>query len=68
LLYRRCCFGALLRERLRRVWGRLNGFKPGGREAYEHRFVLVRPDQHVAWAGDDLPSDVSALLRQVTGT
>jgi hypothetical protein len=38
-----------------------------GRAAYGSRLVLVRPDQHVAWAGDDAPSDVDALLRKVTG-
>jgi 2-polyprenyl-6-methoxyphenol hydroxylase-like FAD-dependent oxidoreductase len=39
----------------------------GGREAYEYRLVLVRPDQYVAWAGDHVPADTSALLRQVAG-
>jgi hypothetical protein len=39
----------------------------GGREAYGHRLVLVRPDQYVAWAGDAAPRDVSALLEKVTG-
>jgi 4-hydroxyisophthalate hydroxylase len=38
-----------------------------GREAYGHRLVLVRPDQYVAWAGDDRPADVDAVLRTVTG-
>lgn len=39
----------------------------GGREAYETRLVLVRPDQFVAWAGDRAPGDVDAVLARVTG-
>lgn len=39
----------------------------GERRAYESRLVLVRPDQYVAWAGDDVPSDPSTLLRTVAG-
>jgi 4-hydroxyisophthalate hydroxylase len=39
----------------------------GERRAYGCRFILVRPDQHVAWVGDDLPSDPTALLRRVVG-
>jgi hypothetical protein len=39
----------------------------GPRAAYGHRLVLVRPDQFVAWAGDNLPADLPRLLRQVTG-
>ncbi len=38
-----------------------------GREAYEARLVLVRPDQYVAWAGDGQPDDTRALMRKVTG-
>ena len=38
----------------------------GGREAYESRLILVRPDQHVAWAGDRC-ADADALIRQVAG-
>jgi len=39
----------------------------GGREAYERRLVLVRPDQYVAWTADAVPADVAALLAKVTG-
>jgi 4-hydroxyisophthalate hydroxylase len=38
-----------------------------GRERYEARYVLVRPDQFVAWAGEEGPDDIDALLRKVTG-
>lgn len=37
------------------------------RPRYEARFALIRPDQHVAWRGDDIPADCDALLAQVTG-
>jgi len=39
----------------------------GGREAYGCKFVLARPDQFVAFAGDVLPKDAEALLRRVSG-
>jgi 2-polyprenyl-6-methoxyphenol hydroxylase-like FAD-dependent oxidoreductase len=39
----------------------------GLKDIYERNFLLVRPDQHVAWRGDALPDDVAMLLRQVTG-
>jgi len=39
----------------------------GPRTAYESRFILVRPDQYVAWAGDDLPTDPTRVLRKVVG-
>jgi 4-hydroxyisophthalate hydroxylase len=39
----------------------------GPRTAYGSRFTLVRPDQYVAWTGDDLPADPAAVLRRVAG-
>lgn len=41
--------------------------RPDLRRVYERNLILVRPDQHVAWRGDTLPSDCSALLDLVTG-
>jgi 4-hydroxyisophthalate hydroxylase len=38
-----------------------------GREAFERRLILVRPDQYVAWTGDAVPADLAALFAQVTG-
>jgi len=34
---------------------------------YKARFVLVRPDQHVAWRADRLPDDPGPLLDQIAG-
>ncbi len=39
----------------------------GGREVYGHRFILVRPDQFIAWTGDAAPADATALLRKAVG-
>ena len=39
----------------------------GGREAYEARFVLVRPDQYVAWSSNEAPADAAAMLKKVVG-
>jgi 2-polyprenyl-6-methoxyphenol hydroxylase-like FAD-dependent oxidoreductase len=39
----------------------------GGREDYAARLMLVRPDQYVAWTGDDAPADADAVLRRVAG-
>jgi 4-hydroxyisophthalate hydroxylase len=39
----------------------------GGRAAYGCRYILVRPDQHVAWTGNQPPADPAKLLRRVAG-
>ncbi len=34
---------------------------------YQRRLVLVRPDGHVAWRGDDVPADAGAVIDRVRG-
>lgn len=34
---------------------------------YPCRYTMIRTDQHVAWRGDDIPSDQEAFLRQFVG-
>jgi hypothetical protein len=40
---------------------------PQARDLYQGKLVLIRPDQHIAWRGDDLPQDVDRLLATVVG-
>lgn len=40
---------------------------PGAAELYGRRLVLVRPDQYVAWRGDELPDDLPVMLDRVRG-
>lgn len=37
------------------------------RAAYGCRYILIRPDQFVAWTGNQPPTDVPAMLRRVAG-
>ena len=37
------------------------------KKIYERNFMLVRPDQHVAWRGDAIPADFAQVLKHVTG-
>jgi hypothetical protein len=41
--------------------------KPEVLQRYDGRLVLVRPDGHVAWRGDEIPAGVEALVDQVRG-
>jgi hypothetical protein len=39
----------------------------GGRESYEAKLILIRPDQFVAFVADAAPADAEALMRRVSG-
>jgi hypothetical protein len=41
--------------------------RANGREQYESRLVLVRPDQYVVWAADTAPEDPAGVFSRVTG-
>ncbi|MGE0313493.1 MAG: FAD-dependent monooxygenase [Lautropia sp.] len=41
--------------------------EPGIGALYEKRYTLIRPDQHVAWRGDDWPRDPTPLMDRVCG-
>ena len=36
-------------------------------ETYERPFVLVRPDGHVAWRGDEIPENAAEIIDKVRG-
>jgi len=36
-------------------------------QRYDRALVLSRPDQHVAWRGDEVPGDVSGLVERISG-
>jgi 2-polyprenyl-6-methoxyphenol hydroxylase-like FAD-dependent oxidoreductase len=40
---------------------------PHAAELYQRRFVLVRPDGHVAWRGDHIPEDALCVIDVVRG-
>ena len=41
--------------------------RKGGRERYDARHILLRPDQFVAWTSDAAPAEAGAVLRQAIG-
>ena len=40
---------------------------PGARDLYERNLILIRPDQHIAWRGDESPVDPDQVLARVVG-
>jgi 2-polyprenyl-6-methoxyphenol hydroxylase-like FAD-dependent oxidoreductase len=49
----------------------LSIFRPQGTaiaDLYRARYVLIRPDQHVAWRGDVFPKDLVTLLAYISGS
>jgi 2-polyprenyl-6-methoxyphenol hydroxylase-like FAD-dependent oxidoreductase len=38
-----------------------------GREAYEAKFILVRPDRYVAWTADAMPAEAKTILGRAVG-
>jgi len=45
----------------------LKPLEPGIGNLYPLRYTIIRPDQHVAWRGDELPSNHSIFLRHFLG-
>jgi 2-polyprenyl-6-methoxyphenol hydroxylase-like FAD-dependent oxidoreductase len=41
--------------------------QPEAQKLYEKKYVLVRPDGHVAWRGNSIPEDFKRLLQVVSG-
>lgn len=41
--------------------------RPDVVEQYERKLTLIRPDQHVAWRGDEAPGDCAYLVDVVRG-
>ena len=41
--------------------------EPGIAALYQCKFVLVRPDGHVAWRADRMPDDAPSLVDVVRG-
>jgi 2-polyprenyl-6-methoxyphenol hydroxylase-like FAD-dependent oxidoreductase len=41
--------------------------EPRARDVYERGLVLIRPDGHVAWRGDDVPADAGKMMDHVRG-
>ena len=39
----------------------------GGREAYGCKLILVRPDQFIAWCGDEMPAAPEQLMAKAAG-
>jgi len=43
------------------------GHQPKARRVYDHKLVLVRPDNWVAWRADEVPANPAAIIDKVRG-
>lgn len=41
--------------------------EPLANKIYQYRYILVRPDQHIAWRGNVIPNNFFQILKKVTG-
>ena len=39
----------------------------GSAALYDHKLVLTRPDQHIAWRSNQVPDDPNALIQLLRG-
>ena len=40
---------------------------PEAAKVYDVGYLLVRPDQHIGWRGNEIPSDFDQILRKASG-
>lgn len=70
LLEQQAGSGAAMREAISRLGAPVRSQTLDGAQLgnlFERRFVLVRPDGHVAWRGDAMPADLDRIAARVTG-
>jgi hypothetical protein len=45
----------------------ISPIEPGISQLYQKQLTIIRPDQHIAWQGDDVPKNPQVLLKHITG-
>jgi 2-polyprenyl-6-methoxyphenol hydroxylase-like FAD-dependent oxidoreductase len=40
---------------------------PNVEVVYQKKYVIVRPDGHIAWSSDQYPKDINKIINQITG-